>query len=216
MKRWILALSCVKKCFDFCLKSRGCKIAFSSNSGLESIVSGCSFLGSFGRQLLGDMCQNIVIYNVFDVIDTGFVQKPWFLLHSVGVALCSPRGPEANFDECFGKSKETDAQPIAPETHSRARIRLRATKKQPPSKRQATAKQPPSNRRLTAEQRCCEPLPLPRDSSKEESKKNNREDRTEKTEARRQNTREAESQYDCMTVMTEGCNDCMLVMTVRL
>ena len=84
------------------------------------------------------------------------------------------------------------------------------------SNRRATAEQPPSNAQAVAEQLCYEPLPLPRDSSKEESKKNNREDRTEKTEARRQNTREAESQYDCMTVMTEGCNDCMLVMTVRL
>ena len=79
------------------------------------------------------------------------------------------------------------------------------------SNRQATAGPPPSNARAVAEQRCYEPLPLPRDSSKEESRQNNREDRTEKTEARRQNTREAESQYDCMTVMAEGCNDCMLV-----
>ena len=102
-------------------------------------------------------------------------------------------------------AQETDAQPIAPETHSTSEIRLQATKKQSPSTRRATHK--PALH---------EPLPLPRDSSKEESRQNNREDRTEKTEERRQNTREAESQYDCMIVMTVCCNDCMLVMTVRL
>ena len=84
------------------------------------------------------------------------------------------------------------------------------------SNRQATHRQPPSNRQATAKQRRREPLPLPRDSSKEESRQNNREDRTEKTEERRQNSGEAESQYDSMIVMTVYCNDCMVVRTVGL
>ena len=84
----------------------------------------------------------------------------------MGVALWSPRGPDANFDECLGKSKETDAQPNAPETQLTREIRLHATKKQRTGDAQATAKQPPSNAQASTSRT---PTP-PKDSSKEESK----------------------------------------------
>ena len=113
-----------------------------------------------------------------------------------------------------GKSKEADARPIAPEPHSTPEIRLQATREQRTGNAQAATEQPSSND-------VANPIPLPRDSSKEESRQNNREDRTEKTEQRRQNredrtTEKTESQYDCMLVRTVYCNVCMLVMIVRL
>ena len=149
-------MSCVQKCFDFWLKYRGCKIAVSSdfvkhssNSGLRGAV----FLACSEGSFFAKCAENIVICNVFCIFEIDFVQKHWFLQHSVGVALWSPRGPDANFDECLGKSKETDAQAIAPETHSTSEIHAsgneKATFGQPPSNRQATAEQPPSNRQAT-------------------------------------------------------------------
>ena len=138
--------------------------------------------------------KHIIMYIVFDMLDTSFVQKPWFLLHSVGVALCSPRGPEANFDECFGKSKETDAQPIAPETHSTSEIHASGNEK-------ATNEQRTSNERATHKQRTSQHFTNPYPSLEILLKKNL--DRTtEKTEPRRQKTedRTPEKQNHSMTV----------------
>merc|ERR1712218_25374 len=54
------------------------------------------------------------------------------------------RGRGAKFDECFRKSKQTDAPPDAPEMQNTSKGRDRATEGQPPSNRRATAEQSPS------------------------------------------------------------------------
>ena len=90
----------------------------------------------------------------------------------------------------FREIEETNAPSIAPETQLTSEIRVRATTEQRTSNAQAIAK--PALH---------EPLPLPKDSSKEESRQNNREDRTEKTEQQRHR----------ITVGLCDCNDRMIV-----
>ena len=173
------------------MQKRGCKIdvssdfvKHSSNFGIRGVVFKAFLECSFWAKC----AENLVIYNAFDIFDIDFVQKHWFLQHYVGAALCSPRGPEANFDECLRKSKETDAPSVAPETQLTSEIRDRATTKQSPSNRRATAEQPPSNRRATAKQPPSKHFTNPYPSRKILLKKNleqrrqDREDRTEKTE----------------------------------
>ena len=132
LKSQILVVSCLKKCSKNSFKNRGCKTALSSDFvkhsssfGPRDVVFKACSEGTF----LAKCAKFVVISNVFENFEYGFVKKHWFLQHSVGVALCSSRALGAKFDECFGKSKETDAQPIAPEAHSTSEIRLRATKK---------------------------------------------------------------------------------------
>ena len=87
------------------------------------------------------------------------------------------------------------------------------------SKRRATHAQRTSNAQATHKQSPSQHFTNPYPSLKMLLKKNlnnnlkskNREDRTQKTE-----DREAESQSYCMIVMTVYCNDCMLVLIVRL
>ena len=130
------------------------------------------------------MCRKPCNLHCFCMFDIDFVQKHWFLQHSVGVALCSPRGPEANFDKCFTKSKEICAPPIAPEMQITMKGRDRATKKQGTRNHRATAEQPPSNDFTN-------PYPslkillkknLDRTTEKTEQRRQNPEDRTAETQ----------------------------------
>ena len=75
----------------------------SPNFGIRGVVFKAVLEGSFWAKF----AQNLVIYNVFDMFEIDFVQKHWFLQHSVGVALRISRALGAKFDECFGKSKAT-------------------------------------------------------------------------------------------------------------
>ena len=96
-------MSCVKKCFDFWLKYRGCKIAFSSdfvkhssNSGLRGAVFKACSEGGF----LAKCAENLVICNVFCIFEIDFVQKHCFLQHSVGRRACAGWVSEGAREAC--------------------------------------------------------------------------------------------------------------------
>ena len=94
-KSRILVVGCFKKCFKMSFKNRGCENAISSdfvkhssNFGLRGVVFKAFLEDSFWA----NCAQNLVIYSVFDMFDIDFVQKPWFLQHSVGGRPLQPGG----------------------------------------------------------------------------------------------------------------------------
>ena len=111
-------------------------VKHSSNFGLpEALLMACSE-GSFGAK----SAQNHSICEVFNTSSLDFFQKPWFLQHSVGGALCGHRGPGAKVDECLRKLEKIGVPTIGPESQTPKVHEI----KQRPSNKQATNKQSPS------------------------------------------------------------------------